>query len=322
MNQVRISSDRIDAVENDNCSYNFVRQSFLIQNSDKQWAVDLQQIEKPQDEFTQLGQKISLCKINQKSSHEEKLYKFIVEKCSSWSKPTERLNLYQHFTFVQYLVCFNTENILPLETEIVNEGRSRLSMLAKQVFVSVPRAFSNNRLRRIIKPSEKIQLRNPYQKFIPSRSLVDIVRENMIYPDEEELELVREIKKMQTEVVDERQNISNIITKQIEGLFTNVAKRVFRTKKPVRITKDKRFTHEICNDLIDRLGLDVYNSRPVLELLYNEFCNFVSLSPRERSWGSIIAEDSEINLKVKEDAFKFPELSEINNKRTLATITK
>ncbi len=325
---MHIPNSRIDDVENDNCSNNFVHQISPIQIFDKKWIVDLQQREKPQDEFTQLGRSICLFKINQKSNPEEQLYKHILEKCFSWSKPTERLKLYdpyQKFTFGQYLVYLNRENMLHPEAEVVNEGRNILSMFTKQVeylFTSAAkRTFRINRLLGIKKPNERLQLRDSYQKFIPSQLLVGLVREYMIYPDEEEVELVKEIKRIQTEAVDERLNILNMITKQVEGLFTNVAKRIFRTKKPVSITKDNRFTHEICNDLIDRLGLDVYNSRPVLELLYNEFYKFVSLSPRERSWGSIIAENSEIKLKVKENAFKFPELSEIDNKRVLVAKT-
>lgn len=333
MNQVHIPSGRIDEVGNDNCSNNFVRQIPSIQIFDKQWAVVNQQREKPQDEFARLGRRIGLFKINQKSNPEEQLYKVIRRKYSLWFESrhislnqvhisiAERLKLHgldQILIPSQHAVDIDDLKVLELmeenkktQTEVVDERQGIPSMITKQVeglFTNVARIL------RIKKTTESLKLHNPYQKFMPSQHLVCLVRIHMMHPDEEELKLMKEIKKIQTEVVDERQNISSMITKQVEGLFTNVAKRIFRIKKHVRITKDKRFTPEICSDLIDRLGLDVYNSRLVLELLYHELYKFVSSSPRERSWGRIIAENSEIKLNVRENAFKFPELSKIDNK--------
>lgn len=252
-----MNRDLIDEVENYNRSNIAMHRFSPIQTSDKQWAVAIQQGEKPL-----FGRRILRRKVNIKLRREAQLYKFVPSKCSIW----------------------------------LSSGRILLNPLH-------------------ISLAEEPKLHDPYQKFVPSQHLVELAREHMIHPDEEVLELIEEIKKIRTEVVDQRQNISSMITKQVEGLLTNLAKRIFRIKKPIRITKDNRFTSVICIELIDRLGLDVYNPRPVLELLYNELYKFVLLTHRERSWGEIIIENSEIKLRLKGEAFKFPELAELENRR-------
>lgn len=137
----------------------------------------------------------------------------------------------------------------------------------------------------------------PRKKFMPGPYLASLVEKHMIYPEEGEvIDLLKEIKKEMGSTADIIHNIKTIITEQVEGLITSLAKHTFTTKESIKISKDNRFTPEICKDLTNRLGLDPYDPRPVLDQLYHELFGFVSLTPRERVWGKIVVEDSELKL--------------------------
>src|SRR4030042_5926331 len=160
--------------------------------------------------------------------------------------------------------------------------------------------------------SELHEDKDPNKKFLPSRALVELVRKHMIPPDTEISYIVNELKKVSVEVGDEIQNMSCMVTEQVEGLFTKIAKIMYRTGIPIKISMGNRFTPEVCTELIRRLGLDPLDPGPVLKLLYTEIFPFVSEIARARSWGKINLEGSNIKLFLREDAFKFPKLSEID----------
>lgn len=160
--------------------------------------------------------------------------------------------------------------------------------------------------------SELHKDKDPKKEFSPSKALVELVRQHMIPPDTEISYIVSELKKIEVEVGDEIQNISHMIIEQVEGLFTKIAKLMFRSHIPIKISMENRFTPEVCNELIRRWGLDPLDPGPVLKLLYTEIFIFVSEIVRERNWGKISIEGSNINLILRENAFKFPKLSEID----------
>jgi len=158
----------------------------------------------------------------------------------------------------------------------------------------------------------KRELPEPHQKFIPSLDLIKLVEEHMVRPREEEvLELIEDIKKAMGKIEDPRENIKAIITEEVEDLITSIAKQIFTTRRPIKISEGNRFTSEICKDLINSLGLDLYDTRPVLDHIYNEFYNFVKIVPRERSWGKISIENSELKLILKDNAFTVLDPNEV-----------
>ncbi|MEW6378342.1 MAG: hypothetical protein AB1611_01910 [bacterium] len=159
---------------------------------------------------------------------------------------------------------------------------------------------------------------NPYEKFIPSQHLVNLVQEHMIHPYEDEvLKLLEDIEKAAIKTkdtcchIDKSHNIANLITEQVEGLITNLAKRSYKAKNPIKISNGNRFTPEICGELTKRLGLDPYDLRPVLDCLYNELFNFISIGTRERVWGKVNITNSEIKLILTDNAFSLPNFDEI-----------
>lgn len=150
-------------------------------------------------------------------------------------------------------------------------------------------------------------------KFTPSENLVELVEKHMISPDEEEvIELLEEIQKeKEITTADIKHNIAVIITEQVEGLIVSLAKNIYMTKEPIKISEDNRFTSEICKELINRLGLDPYNPRLVLDELYCELLNFISLIPRERVWGKIIVEDSKLKLKINDSVKEWEKIKKL-----------
>lgn len=150
------------------------------------------------------------------------------------------------------------------------------------------------------------------EKFIPTEDLVKLVQEYMIKPDNEVLGVLQELEKINTEVEDEKENIKHIITEEVEDLITSIAKRTFRIAKSIPVTVDNKFSPDICLEFIRRLGVDPYNTNPVLQQLYKEFFDFIAITDRERSWGKITLDNSEIKLILKKDAFVFPDLLSFN----------
>lgn len=142
------------------------------------------------------------------------------------------------------------------------------------------------------------------KEFIPSPALIDEVKQSLVPLDKETFAMLEDLKTIQDNKADENQVLSNIITEEIEDLFTNLARQMFISKKQIQILEHKSFTHDICMELIDRLGLHVKLSNPVLELLHYELIKFLSqIDPRERDWGKITIENSDIKFILNEDAF-------------------
>ncbi len=144
---------------------------------------------------------------------------------------------------------------------------------------------------------------DPTKEFIPSPTLIDMVKESLVPPDKETFEMLEDLKTMQTNEVDEDAVLSDIITEEVEDLFTNLARRMFVSKKQIQISENRSFTHDISMDLIDRLGLHIRLSNLILERLHNELVEFLSPIDRLRSWGKITVEKSDIKLNLNRDAF-------------------
>jgi len=157
---------------------------------------------------------------------------------------------------------------------------------------------------------------SPEQEFVPSQELVSLVDRSIAHPDAGVTRLIGEaqVANRASGVICENESelLSKIITEQVESLMTNLAKRSFYAKKPIKIIHDNRFLTDICNELIRRLGLDSYNPSPVLDRLYSEFVRFLKGTPRKRKWGTIQLRDTEVNFEFSKFAFKTIKINEIN----------
>ena len=257
---------------------------------DKEWAVAVQEV--PQDLNSILG--ASMRFINVTLKHHFKEYKLGYDR---WTVQT------------------NLARSLELERECYNEAATFLIPARRRRLVNISQYIILNILRESTR-----QISEPHQKFVPSQRLIDVVYKNMVCPhDEEILSLLLEMGDKDIDIAGEKQNVRGMITDQVEGLFVNLAKRAFYTAEEIIIANNNRFTPEVCRELIDRLGIDPLEPRPVLELLHGELFAFISQIPRERVWGNIFAENSEIKLEVKQDAFILPEFPSINDETWLVT---
>ncbi len=191
----------------------------------------------------------------------------------------------------------------------------RYLVVQKQCLLELNKVFLPKQLAPLVSV-EKVTIalsmqHDSIQKFTPSPLLVRLIRNHMIEPDEMTLKMLEQMRKMRPDADSQKQDIEAIVSEQIENLLTDSAKRISINGEPLVITLDRRFSSEICTEIISRLELDYYNPTPVLDLLYRELINFASY-PREREWGTIIVEDSKIKLIVKKDAFKIPVISSID----------
>ena len=150
-----------------------------------------------------------------------------------------------------------------------------------------------------------------HQKFIPSSFLTELVKTHMIEPDQMTRRIVEQLREMHPDADLREKSVEDIVSEQIENLFTDLAKRI-SIGVFVKITAGSRFTPEICDEIIELLELDSYYPTPVLDLLYRELIEF-AVYPRERDWGRIIVEDSNIELTVNKNAFEIPVVDNIDN---------
>ena len=285
--------------------------------SDKQWASIKEGI--PQDEEHEYNKTIWYFKTSQKLR--AKVYQFIHNRNSIQVNLGRIIEL--HLKDLKLSAAFHdlrdVQELLPWEcnflTNCIVLGGPVAAFSAvhyKADYLSV--GYVQDYLTEWV-PLEKIKVEtsDPYQKFAPSHLLIELVKSHMIKPSLDILQLMKELKRIQTINADEEKNIESLLTEQVESLFTHLAKRMFITQETIQISSDNRFTVEVCRDLIHRLSLDPYNPRPVLDILYNEIIDFVSQTTSlKRSWGKIIIDEKlEIKLILKEDAFIFPDIDEI-----------
>jgi hypothetical protein len=155
------------------------------------------------------------------------------------------------------------------------------------------------------------KLNDPLLKFTASPRLVTLVKNHMVKPDEMAVEILKQMRKMRPDADSQKQEIETIVSVEVENFLTDLAKRFSISGEPPLITSDQRFSPETCSEIIDRLELDAYNPTPVLDLLYKELTEFLSRS-REREWGKIIFKDSKFTFLLRDDAFKIPVISSIN----------
>lgn len=153
---------------------------------------------------------------------------------------------------------------------------------------------------------------DPLQRFAPSRALVNLVKECLAIPtDEDLLCALNDIGLLHVPEEERERNIENIISEQVEDMLTSFAEQKARTGQDVRISTGKRFTAEVCEELMVRLGLDPLFAPPVLNLLHDKLINFLSAITRRREWGLVFVDHGEIKLNVYTEVFSSPDYAKI-----------
>jgi len=160
---------------------------------------------------------------------------------------------------------------------------------------------------------------DPNQVFMPSKELVDMIRNGLETPDEEFKKSVEAFNEFMPDDLTEESDFGTIVSEDIEGFLSSLAGRTKTFEKPIQISLGDRFTREIDLELITRLELDPHNPRFVLTLLHNELLNFASTIDRKREWGTITVEDGIIKLRVEESALDYPDFNEAGDENWITT---
>lgn len=135
----------------------------------------------------------------------------------------------------------------------------------------------------------------PDALFLPSKQLVSLVLLHSITPDAHIIWLE---KKLPQAVRAPECDIGRKITEEVEGLFANLARRASANDdRTILISDGSRFNSDVCEELIDRLGLDPYNPRRALDKLHAELDSFLLPSGRTRPWG-VISLDGGIKFDI------------------------
>lgn len=161
----------------------------------------------------------------------------------------------------------------------------------------------------------KITDKNPEELFRPSPTLTLLVQDHLELPTEEEEKRLNVIRRFYGKSPIYRFEIavlSEIISKEIEGYLANLAKRADEANVSITISKNRRFTPKISSEIIHRLQLDPYDTRPVLDQLFKELFQFSCDINRVRGWGTIATEGADIVLTTNESALAFPSFGALN----------
>lgn len=146
-------------------------------------------------------------------------------------------------------------------------------------------------------------------KFKPSSILTKFVDRHMIRPDKGILNFFKELGSSQTDFFD-RPKLKDIISEQIEDLFTSLAEHIYLTGEDVKISTDTGFVENINEELIDRLDLETEHAHMVLNLLFTELRAYAS-KPRKRDWGEIRVEYQALKISLlNPNVFIIPSIDE------------
>ena len=132
---------------------------------------------------------------------------------------------------------------------------------------------------------------NPRDEFCPSDRLIQLLADNLPKWDREtETALAEQAKStgMLEGGLSEAEGLAYIVTRAVEGTLVDTARQsAARGLSTARLNDGRRFSSEICTELIWRLDLDSYNPSQFLDQLYNELRRFAESVPRERTWGQL-----------------------------------
>ena len=259
-------------------------EEYLITNEDKKLASIIQKVSRITNE--EVGRLVLCTKANQKPA-----YKLNQQIYGKWFVRANFAHNIEH-----NLECFTKHPTRPSLQSIIG-----LFLQAKTALTIDP-------------PTLPI---DPLQVFVPSQCLIRKIEKEMISPDEETLEVIDDLKNMQRSSIHE-QDMSTIISSEIEDFFTSIARRISITGEQVQISKDDQFTPEIYFELLECLELDPYGATTVLVLLYSELIQFANTT-RVRKWGKITVEDSELKLILNENAFTITDIDAIDDDRWTIT---
>ncbi len=155
---------------------------------------------------------------------------------------------------------------------------------------------------------------NINSKFIPSKYLENLILSHIVQPDEEVSSVLEQLKAVQPSKETGNSYKRELISRKIEGLFTNLAKENYKLREVI-LSKNNKLSQGFCIELVRRLGLDINKDiSPVFAQLYDELRAFASI-PRERKWGQIIYDNSELKLIVKENVFQPFDIDKIDRDR-------
>ena len=154
------------------------------------------------------------------------------------------------------------------------------------------------------------------ERFCPSSKLIELFKRYADKPSGSEIEKIELLRKYygfnngDSELNEEE--VSEVITDQLEGFFSNLARRTIPGKNIIKLTKNKKFLESVSIELIDRFDL-MKDSDPVFEELCEELFIFADSLKRERGWGFITTKNSEIVLEVKESALDLPDIDDFED---------
>lgn len=243
----------------------------------------------PRDEDTRWGRMIAYNKANQKLRI--KRYQEIRNKWSVQTTALRRFDLekecYRAWLEPSLFTCLTFMYTGPVQQQLIPE------------VVLLPRQISKT---------------SPEQQFVPSKELTCLVKDKISAPsDDDLLAVLRDLGLLNVPEEEKVRNVAKMITEQVEGMLVTMAKRSTETEKQAQITIGRRFSREVCEDLIVRLGLDSYDPQPVFKLLYDELLEFLSAGQRIREWGCISVDEGEIRIQAVEGVFSPPDYSKIMN---------
>jgi len=160
--------------------------------------------------------------------------------------------------------------------------------------------------------------------FTPSKTLARLVFNKMNKPDKQ---TINSLNRMYWDLGSQGirkvsiDDVSENISRHIEGILSTIAGRMINGEELVQISKDNRFTPELCSQINENLELDPYDPRPVHDLLYSELVDFALNTGLKRPWGELFYDTSTqtVKLKINPENIPSPDINLIDDEAWIVT---
>ncbi len=148
--------------------------------------------------------------------------------------------------------------------------------------------------------------------FVPSEELVALVLDSILRkPRDREFELlIEKLGLHEVSLEERRENVKIMVTDGIRGMFTQAAKRNYRTNKGYSLALNGRFSSDACEEVQYRFGLEIPEDQPTLDRLFMEVTEYFSRYDYEEIWGKArLATDGRVEFTFSGDDFKIFDFS-------------
>lgn len=210
----------------------------------------------------------------------------------------------------------NVQKVIPQLIEKIERNREQIESFVPIEMQNIEEIGLESRPRLMAISEEIFSPNMPFdaEKFYPTKELATLILQHSERLPFNSLADGGENSLLQN-TPQERPDVRSEIGEAIEGLLSNLAKRVAIEGCPLmQLAVQGKFSSGICDELIYRLGLERYNPRPVFERLHYELYFLAKRNLLQRNWGRLVVKEDILNIEPSSEAGEVLNFDQIDSK--------